>query len=758
MFKKNIQTGAGGESLPRRKLTFSSPKEFLFIFCIPVLVLIIFMCVNIVLSVQSTKSAIENTVLSSFKSYSSFTDGKVHSIADNTLLFDSNEEISKILRSSDGFSESDTELLQNFLNKFRKSSSLIGNCAVLSQNTDTVVTSDGSYTFEEFFNGKCRLASYSPTYFKVFNIYDGSAYKILSPCTAIESSQSNITIPIIVGRTVSKNEKLIFMTVYLDKLFENTSDTFASSDFFVLDNFSGTSYNCTANTYSDISGTDMYNKLVKTGVSFTLKGENRKKYTVFSYKASDTILGYTYYMQIPNIEFYKQQTACIAITILSTLLSVSVAVFILFRNTNTLFYSLNKIITKLNLPSDGKTPILSGIADGVTDIVDKNKFYMSKAQENALIAFLNTSQAGRKNDELLAELPFEKEYYMSFVIQIIPTSKFVSEFPVETREPLINSVFSVLKTVFVGEFDKTDLFFIPSDQSSLYVVVNGDNPTVISDYIAERKQAVIDILKQDSQLIDLIIGEGTIEYGLDGLMTSHNTAIKSLKNEFRPLYVQKRPSSERAKLNIYSYKSEQKLFSSLVNNNTEEAKRTIDEILHPQGKILNTESKQKLYSHIFDTLFRVSRIRSITFPDELNENAVREKISNASEESVYKLLMIAVNAFDFTHKKVSNDEIIKFLNDNFSDEALSLDYVSRHFNMPVSTCSKLIRQSLKIGFHEYLSMLRCERAKELLAQSDLPVSEILSECGFTNRQTFSRVFKNRTGLSPTEYRNTMKNK
>lgn len=146
MFKKNIQTGAGGESLPRRKLTFSSPKEFLFIFCIPVLVLIIFMCVNIVLSVQSTKSVMENTVLSSFKSYSSFTDGKVHSIADNTLLFDSNEEISKILRNSDGFSETDTELLQNFLNNFRKSSSLIGNCAVLSQNTDTVVTSDGSYT------------------------------------------------------------------------------------------------------------------------------------------------------------------------------------------------------------------------------------------------------------------------------------------------------------------------------------------------------------------------------------------------------------------------------------------------------------------------------------------------------------------------------------------------------------------------------------------------------------------------------------
>lgn len=547
------------------------------------------------------------------------------------------------------------------------------------------------------------------------------------------------------------------MTIHLDALFEDTPDMFGDSDFFVLDNFSGTSYNCASKTYTSISDSDLYKQLMKSDVSFSFTDEDNKKCTIFSYKTVNTILGYTYYIKIPDGKFYQMQSACIFTTILSTIFAISVAVFILLRNTNTLFYSLNKIITKLDLPTDGKTPILSNIMDGVTDITDKNKYYMSMAQEKALIAFLNTSLQRTKSDELLADLPFKKAYYMSFVIQIIPTSKFLSEFSEENREPLLNSVFSVLKTIFAGEFDNTDLFFIPSDENSLYVVINGDNPSVITDYITDRKKSVIDILQQDSQLIDLIIGEGTIEYGLDGLITSHNAAIKNLKNEFRPLWTKKRSSSEISKLNIYSYKMEQKLFSALIDNNISEAKSTVDYLLKPQGKTLDSESAKKLYSHIFDTLFRVSRIKNIILPEELGESAIREKIASDSVEAIYKILIIMLNAFDYKPKKASNDEIVNFIETHFADSTLSLDYVSQKFNMPVSTCSKLIRQTLNIGFHEYLSMLRCENAKKLLSQTNMPITEILPECGFTNRQTFTRVFKKQTGLSPAEYRSTMNN-
>jgi transcriptional regulator GlxA family with amidase domain len=43
-------------------------------------------------------------------------------------------------------------------------------------------------------------------------------------------------------------------------------------------------------------------------------------------------------------------------------------------------------------------------------------------------------------------------------------------------------------------------------------------------------------------------------------------------------------------------------------------------------------------------------------------------------------------------------------------------------------------------------------ATELLLNTSLPVSEICFECGFENPTHFSRVFKERTGLSPAQFR------
>lgn len=742
---------------PKKILSFSDAKEFLFIFCIPVLVLIIFMCVNIVLSIQSTKRTTADVLMSSFKNYSTYSDSRLNSLIDSSLLFDSNPEISRIIKSPESFSDEDINVMSDFLRYFNKSSPLIGTSAVLSQSSDTVVTSDGSYTFDEYFNGKCKTTSYTPVFFKVFDIYDGSAYKMLSPCTVTESAKVNIAIPVIIRRTVSRNEKLIFIMVYLDKLFENAASMFDNSDFFVLDNFSGISYNCEQKNHENISDTLIYKKLMNSQTAFSIKEKHSGKYTIFSYKSSDTILGYTYYIKIPNIEFYKKQLTSILITILSTIFAIFVAVFILFRNTNTLFYSLNKIITKLNLPIDAKTPILANIIDEVTTITEKNKYYMSIAQENALISFLNNSSQIRLNDEILLELPFKKEYYMSLIIQLIPTSKFISEFPACNHEPLLSSVFSTLKAILADESEKMDLFFISAEQNSLYVIVNGDSDEVIEEYITERKKAIINILKQDSKLIDLIIGKGTIECGLDGLKFSHNTAIKNLKNEFHSLQTAERASS-RQKLNIFPYKMEQKFFSALINDDISEAKAVADALLNPQNKTLSEADIKRLYQYMFDTIFRVLRIKNITLTEELAENTIRQKLATESNNTIYKTLIIVLNSFETPKKKTDADEIIKFVNDNFADSLISLDYVSQNFNLPTSTCSKIIRQALNMGFHEYLSMLRCENAKKLLSETDLSVSEILEQSGFTNRQTFARVFKKQTGLSPSEYRNTMKSK
>jgi AraC-like DNA-binding protein len=59
--------------------------------------------------------------------------------------------------------------------------------------------------------------------------------------------------------------------------------------------------------------------------------------------------------------------------------------------------------------------------------------------------------------------------------------------------------------------------------------------------------------------------------------------------------------------------------------------------------------------------------------------------------------------------------------------------------------------------HEFVTRLRLERAKDLLAAGDLPVTEVCLEVGYTSLGTFSSRFAARIGLSPSEYRRTARN-
>ena len=54
--------------------------------------------------------------------------------------------------------------------------------------------------------------------------------------------------------------------------------------------------------------------------------------------------------------------------------------------------------------------------------------------------------------------------------------------------------------------------------------------------------------------------------------------------------------------------------------------------------------------------------------------------------------------------------------------------------------------------HNYLLNLRVERARELLANPTLSLTDIALECGFSSHSHLSRVFRQVLGATPSEYR------
>ena len=68
---------------------------------------------------------------------------------------------------------------------------------------------------------------------------------------------------------------------------------------------------------------------------------------------------------------------------------------------------------------------------------------------------------------------------------------------------------------------------------------------------------------------------------------------------------------------------------------------------------------------------------------------------------------------------------------------------------------KLFKRHTGMNFTEYVSRLRIDRAKELLANPNLRISEIAYEVGFQSLTHFNRIFRKLEGQAPTAYRDSI---
>ncbi len=88
-------------------------------------------------------------------------------------------------------------------------------------------------------------------------------------------------------------------------------------------------------------------------------------------------------------------------------------------------------------------------------------------------------------------------------------------------------------------------------------------------------------------------------------------------------------------------------------------------------------------------------------------------------------------------------------------EDLSLGDVAKAVNTSTFYFCKMFKKYTGLNFTNYLSRLRIEKAKNLLLNPNLRVSEIAYEVGFQSLTHFNRVFKKIIGQSPTEYRSQL---
>lgn len=92
-----------------------------------------------------------------------------------------------------------------------------------------------------------------------------------------------------------------------------------------------------------------------------------------------------------------------------------------------------------------------------------------------------------------------------------------------------------------------------------------------------------------------------------------------------------------------------------------------------------------------------------------------------------------------------------FIQEHF-DREISLDEISRMVNISPYYFSKLFKEETGENFIDYLTGIRIEHAKQLLRDPAISVKEVCIASGYSDPNYFSRIFKKKESITPTEFR------
>ena len=183
--------------------------------------------------------------------------------------------------------------------------------------------------------------------------------------------------------------------------------------------------------------------------------------------------------------------------------------------------------------------------------------------------------------------------------------------------------------------------------------------------------------------------------------------------------------------------------------------------LYTSELISQKPASDKIKNQFFDLIVTANNATR-----ELNKNFTSDTFDNAFatlstendikliKEFAQKFLMECTQAVTNV-KKAEENPIIKkvcsYVDENLSCD-ISLETAADFAGVSSFYLSKLFKEEKGETFINFISDKRLEKSRQLLEQTELSIKEITAEVGYNDQNYFSRIFKNKYGLSPKEYR------
>jgi AraC-like DNA-binding protein len=175
--------------------------------------------------------------------------------------------------------------------------------------------------------------------------------------------------------------------------------------------------------------------------------------------------------------------------------------------------------------------------------------------------------------------------------------------------------------------------------------------------------------------------------------------------------------------------------------------------------------RNPLSALVDDTRLR-NTVESIRTELDNGDAGWREMIRSLIDQLTVHLLRAHINVQRSDEIELSRAGIvdrrlrrsIEFMHDNCGRE-LSLSEIAAIAYLSEFHFARLFKKLSGMTPHTYLALIRIERARRLLAETDLPIIEVGAQVGYASQSHFTKIFREATGLTPRAFRigiNTLK--
>lgn len=212
----------------------------------------------------------------------------------------------------------------------------------------------------------------------------------------------------------------------------------------------------------------------------------------------------------------------------------------------------------------------------------------------------------------------------------------------------------------------------------------------------------------------------------------------------------------------YPFSIERDLINAAEDTDWEGAEKIIDEIFDIY--ICKTFHQKNLREmnviSLLNTINRSMQRASVNAEDILPPSRyliLELKMASSPEElrgkvkEIYRQIISQCEKKQQVKSEDLNNRLQNYIENHYSED-ISLNDLAEWFGLSPNYMSLVFKNIMECNFKEYLSKIRCQKARELMEQNqNLKISEIAAMVGIQNVNTFIRVFKKDCGISPGQY-------